>query len=169
MATWPLFVLELIGSGWEEGDVTASEAGSPLGTFEVGVAIVAADEGAAGPGDRDDQRGGALPGYDEAAGLKLPGRHAADRSPVLVVKGGEAVRVATEAIAGQIGLAAERIAAAIEAQAVATRQPGELGLESVEVSFGITLTAGVQALFTAQAESSAQVSITLARRSAAGS
>ena len=43
-------------------------------------------------------------------------------------------------------------------------ESGKLGLESVEVSFGITLSAGVQALFTAQAESSAQVSITLVRR-----
>lgn len=145
--------------------MTTLEAGSPVGTFEVGVAIVAADEGAAGPGDRDRQRGGALPGYDEVSGLKLPGRRAA-----LVVKGGEAVRVATEAIAGQIGLAAQRIAAGIEAQAVATAQPGKLGLESVEVSFGISLTAGVQALFTTQAESGAQVNITLTRRPpAAGS
>jgi hypothetical protein len=83
------------------------------------------------------------------------------------VKGGEAVRVATEAIAGQIGLAAERIAAAVEARAVAP-EPGKLSLDSVEVSFGITLTAGVQAMFTAQAESSAQVTIILARRPAAG-
>jgi hypothetical protein len=81
-----------------------------------------------------------------------------------LVKGGDAARVATEAIAAQIGLAAQRIAAAIEAQAVAAPQPGKLGLESVEVSFGITLTGGVQALFTAQAESSAHVNIILTRR-----
>ena len=165
---WLLFVLDLMG--WaEEGDVTTSEAGSSVGTFEVGVAIVAADEGPAGPADRDDQRDRALPGYDEAFGLKLPGGQTAGLPPAFVVKGGEAVRVATEAIAGQIGLAAQRIAAAIEAQAVAAPQPGEMGLESVEVSFGITLTGGVQALFTAQAGSSAQVNITLTRRPAAAS
>lgn len=144
------------------------DADNYVGSFEVGVAVVATDEAAVGPGGRDGQDGGALPGYDETSGLKLPGRHAADRPPALVVKGGQAVKVATEAIAGQIGLAAERIAAAIETQALAAPEPGKLGLESVEVSFGITLTAGVQALFTAQAESSAQVSITLARRSDAG-
>lgn len=139
-----------------------------VGPFEVGVAVVATEEPGADSGDRDGQRRGVLPGYDEASGFKIHGRHAVDRPPAIVVKGGEAVRIATEAIAGQIGLAAERIAAAIEAQAVATPQPGKLGLESVDVSFGITLTAGVQALFTAQGESSAQVTTTLARRPGAG-
>ena len=141
------------------------EVFSSEGSFEVGVAIMAADEVWAG--DSNGERGGALPGYDEASGLKVHGRHAADRRPAVVVKGREAVRVATEAIAGQIGLAAERIASAIEAQVVADPQPGKLGLESVDVSFGITLTAGVQTLFTAQGESSALVTITLARRPAA--
>lgn len=162
-----IFVLAPMGLGG--GDVTASEASSPVGAFEVGVAIVAVDEGPAGPSHGDGRRGGALPGYDEAVGLKLTARHAESLRSAVVVKGEAAVRVATEAIAGEIGLAAERIAAAIEAQAVASPQPGKLGVESVEVSFGITLTAGVQALFTAQAESSAQVSITLTRCPATGS
>lgn len=137
--------------------------------FEVGVAIVAPDESVNRLADRDGESGQTLPGYDEASGLKLSRRHDADRPPAVVVKGGEAVRVATEAIAGQIGLATQRIAAAIEAQAVAASKTGVLGLESVEVSFGITLAAGVQALFTAQAESSVQVNITLARRPAGSS
>jgi len=141
--------------------VTTSETGNLVGTFDVGVAIVAAEENPLRPGDR-----GPLPGYDEAFGLKPSGRQASDGRPAVVVRGGEAVRIATEAIAGQIGLAAQRIARAIEAQALTAPEPGELGLESVEVSFGITLTAGVQALFTAQAESSAQVNITLTRRMA---
>lgn len=141
--------------------MTTSETGSAVGTFEVGVAIVAAEENPLRPGDRG---GSSLHGYDEAFGLKPSGRQASDGPLAVVVKGGEAVRVATEAIAGQIGLAAQRIARAIEAQALTAPEPGELGLESVEVSFGITLTAGVQALFTAQAESSAQVHITLTRR-----
>jgi len=147
--------------------VTTLEADSVGGSFEVGVAVVAAEEDGPRVGGGDGESAGALPGYDDASGLRLPGRRAADRPPALVVKGGEAVRVATEAIAGQIGLAAERIAAAVEARAVAP-EPGKLSLDSVEVSFGITLTAGVQAMFTAQAESSAQVTIILARRPAAG-
>ena len=143
--------------------MTPMEADGPLGVFEVGVALVVPREGPTGPGGRDSQDGGDLPGYDEASWLSK-GRHATDR---VVEKGGEAVRAATEAVAGQIGLAAQRIATAIEAQAIAAPGPGKLGLESVEVSFGITLAAGVQALFTAQAESSAQVNIVLARRPAA--
>lgn len=145
--------------------MTASGTDNPVGTFDVGVAIVAAERNAVSPSDRDDHADASLPGYDEAFGLK----QAADRGAAVVVTGGEAVRVATEAIAGQIGLAAQRIATAIEAKGLAAPGPGQLSLESVEVSFGITLTAGVQALFTAQAESSAQVNITLTRRPAASS
>ena len=141
-----------------------TEADDWLGSFGVAVAVVPTDGDPAGSGARDDEDADALPGYDEAAGLRLPIRRASDR---VLIKGEEAVRAATEAIAGQIGLAAQRVAAAVEAQAVTAPLPGDLGVESVEVSFGITLTGGVQALFTARAESSAQVSITLARHPAA--
>lgn len=140
--------------------MTTSGTDSPVGMFDVGVAIAAAEKVPVRSSDRDNHSSTSLPGYDEAFGLK----QAADRGAAVVVKGGEAVRVATEAIAGQIGLAAQRIATAIEAQGLAVPEPGQLGLEAVEVSFGITLTAGVQALFTAQAQSSAQVNITLTRR-----
>lgn len=143
-----------------------AETGRPGLAFEVAVAIMPGSEDRAGPGRWDDERPGALPGYDDAAGLKDLGRAAGDR---IVIAGEEAVRAATEAIAGQIGLTAQRIAAAIEAQADPSPQPGSLGLESVAVSFGITLTGGVQALFTAQAESSVQVNITLSPRPATGS
>jgi hypothetical protein len=143
-----------------------SELDDSVLMFEVGVAIVPVDEGTVGSGDRDDESSDVFPGYEEASGVKLPGRRAAER---VVVKGGEAVRAATEAIAGQIGLTAARIAAGIGEHVVTAPQPGEFGLESVEVSFGITLTGGVQAMFTAQAESSAQVNITLTRRMATGS
>lgn len=37
------------------------------------------------------------------------------------------------------------------------------GLDSVEVQYGVTLSAGLQTVFTAQAESSVQVTITLTR------
>jgi hypothetical protein len=39
-----------------------------------------------------------------------------------------------------------------------------MAVESIEVSFGVTLAAGVQAMFTAQAESSVQVTVTLSPR-----
>jgi hypothetical protein len=82
----------------------------------------------------------------------------------LVVKGDAAVKAATEALASQIGVTAQRIAQAIEAQMTAA-PPGKLGVDAVEVSFGVTLAAGVQAVFTAQAESSAQVTVVLTRQS----
>ena len=80
--------------------MVGSETSGLVGKFEVGVAIVAAEEGAARPSE-DDEPGVGLSGYDEAFGLKLPSRNIGDRPPTLVVKGGEAVKVATEAIAGQ--------------------------------------------------------------------
>jgi hypothetical protein len=161
---WMPFVLDLVRYRREGGEMMPTEANDPLGVFEVGVALVVARESPTRPSDRDSQDGGEdLPGYDEASWLSK-GRHATDQ---VVEKGGEAVQAATDAIAEQIGLAAQRIATAIEAQAIAAPGPGKLGLESVEVSFGITLSVGVQALFTAQTESSAQVSIVLARRPAA--
>jgi hypothetical protein len=40
---------------------------------------------------------------------------------------------------------------------------GHMGIESVEVSFGITLISSVQTPFTAQAESSAQVTVKFSR------
>lgn len=126
--------------------------------FQVGVAIqqlpLEDDRQVSAPG---------VPGYDEASGRGDGGRHRADRRSVIIEKGGEAVRVAAEAIASQIGLAAQHIAAAIERQAPTPPVGGALGLDSVEVSFGVTLAAGVQALFTTQAESSAMVTITLSR------
>jgi hypothetical protein len=102
-----------------------------------------------------------LPGYSEASEQRLRQR-AAD----LVVKGDAAVKLATEAIASQIGITAQRIAASIDAQTLTEVQPGKLGVDCVEVAFGVTLSGGVQALFTAQGESSAQVTVTLTRRSA---
>jgi Trypsin-co-occurring domain 1 len=129
-------------------------------SFEVGVAIVTLDNDPAQGGSY-----GAHAGYENASGIRMHRKDMAAAPSVIVVKGTDAVYVATEAIAGQIALATERIAAAIQARSVAHPQPGGLNLESVEVSFGITLAAGVQALFTAQAESSAQVSITLTQQS----
>jgi hypothetical protein len=127
-------------------------------SFGVGVALHVPATG--GP-----DGGEAVPGYDEAEGRRGWGRPVADRVTVVIEKGEDAVRAATEAIAAQIGVTAQQIAVSIEQQAISHPAPGRLGLESVEVSFGVTLTGGVQALFTAEAESSAQVTITLARRS----
>lgn len=77
--------------------------------------------------------------------------------------GADIVRDATDALAAQIGATARRIADAIGQQDQEPAKPGTFGLDSVEVAFGVTLTGGVQTLFTLQAESSVQVTITLSR------
>ena len=83
--------------------------------------------------------------------------------------GERAVKIATDALAGQIAATAQRIATVIDQAQVNFSSSAAFGLERVEVSFGVTLSAGVQALFTAQAESSAQITITLSRRGDDGS
>lgn len=125
--------------------------------YEVAVAVVRIDQNI----KEGDQQTRGIPGYDESWG-RSSGAHAAGRS-ILLEKGENAVRAATEAIASQIGIAARRIAESIEKQSWPPTQSGALGLQTVEITFGVTLAAGIQALFTAQAGSSAQVTITLSR------
>jgi hypothetical protein len=141
--------------------VSASEDNdSPAKGYDVGVAIVPIwqDLGAQRSAEQPTAAGG-IPGYDETAGR---GRsHSTDRGALFIERGEEAVRAATEAIAAQIGLATQRIASEIGGQIVPSSVAGSLDLESINVSFGVTLSTGVQALFTAQAESSVQVTITL--------
>jgi hypothetical protein len=138
--------------------VTVSEQ-SHSGTeaYEVAVAVVPIEQNV----KEGNQQTPGVPGFDEAWG-RSSGDHAAGRS-ILIEKGETAVRTATEAIASQIGIAAQRIAESIENQSWPTAQPGSLGLQTVEITFGVTLSAGIQTLFTAQADSSAQVTITLSR------
>jgi Trypsin-co-occurring domain 1 len=139
--------------------VTASElSGGSAEAYEVAVAVVPIERTTEVGG----QETGEIPGYDESWGRGL-GAHAAG-SAVLIEKGEDAVRAATEAIARQIGIAAQRIVETIEKESWSPSAPGALGLETVEVTFGVTLAAGIQTVFTAQAGSSAQVSITLSRQ-----
>jgi hypothetical protein len=135
----------------------SDESGLAVGEYEVAVAITPVIDSSHGPSF--PARGtAARPGFDQTSG-----RHAAGSSSLLA-KGDAAVRLATEAIARQIGLAAQRIAEAIDTQAISSPASGGLDLESIEVSFGVTLSAGIEALFTAKSESSAEVTIVLSRR-----
>jgi hypothetical protein len=135
--------------------------------FEVGVAVLPLRQivPAPRPGSHPAADSG-IPGFDEAQGRAR--LHSPDKVPFLIEKGEAAVRAATEAIAAQIGLAAQRIAASIAEQVTSppaeSGGPGALGLDSVSVSFGVTLAAGIQAMFTAQADSSVQVTVTLSPR-----
>jgi Trypsin-co-occurring domain 1 len=143
--------------------VSESTAGAPgFRQYEVGVAIMPLDDTLlVRPDEQEKQGTDRIPGYDEALGRSRD--HGPGLRPALIEKGEEAVRAATEAIASQIGLATQRIARAVAGEAVPAPCAGELGLESVQVSFGVTLTAGVQTLFTAQAGSSVLVTLTLSR------
>lgn len=144
----------------------SSVAGSSgLESYEVGVAVLPL-RGGAGARDNDrrvtDPGAGGIPGYDDIIGRK-GFRWTGQLSPV-IERGEAAVQAATEAIGSQIGAAAQRLAASIEIEAAKSQAAPTLRLESVAVSFGVTLISGVQAMFTAQAESSAQVTITLSRQ-----
>lgn len=120
--------------------------------YEVGVAIVPLDGERVGR----DPGSSTVPGYDD-----LRGR---GRGARLIRKGQQVVDATTEALAAQIARSADQIAQTINAQIGPVAHSGQLDLESVDVSFGVTLTAGLQALFTAQGESSVLVTITLKRR-----
>lgn len=147
------------------GDVTISGKGEGTSGegYEVAVAVMPVGDVGGQPDTSSERSGGYLPGHDDAIGCPWGQRRA-----VLLEQGEQAVKVATEALARQIAETAQRIGAVIAEQVVSS-SPETFGLESVEVSFGVTLAAGVQALFTAQAESSAQVAITLSRRADHGS
>lgn len=145
--------------------MTAADSGTSAGPFEIGVAVIRLGEMV--PAPRSASSPGAdsgIAGFDEAKGGLWHATQNVQNIPILIEKGDDAVRAATEAIAGQIGLAAKRIARSIEEQMRSAPPPaGALDLDSVSVTFGITLAAGLQAVFTAQATSSAQVTITLSR------
>lgn len=131
--------------------------GGNVEPFDVGVAILSltADQ------DRTPADDDGVAGFTDTIGRRS---RAGERVALVIEKGDEAVRRATEAIAQQIVKTARRIATVIEAEEI-SRGPGDgMCLESVQVTFGISLTGGVQAMFTAQTESSAQVTITLSRQ-----
>jgi len=144
------------------------ENGTAAPRFEVAVAFASPDAlqtVAADPAGetRAGAGGGGIPGVDDAAwSLRREPRPAGSR-PVLVEMGEGIVRDATDALAAQIGATARRIADSIGQQDEGPAKPGAFALDSVEVAFGVTLTGGVQTLFTLQAESSVQVTITLSR------
>lgn len=134
-------------------------------SYDVGVAVLPLRGGA---GERDNDRqaaepeAGSIPGFDDIIGRKR--FHLPDQAAPVILRGEAAVQAATEAIADQIAVTAKRLAASIEIEVAKSPAPSTLSLESVALSFGVTLTSGIQAMFTAQAGSSVQVTITLSRQ-----
>lgn len=139
----------------------ASATSGGAGPYEVGVAIMPLPpRGQAGPEPSDHVVG--IPGYQDTIG-----KHSSRIDGIAMVQRGEdALYAAIDAIGGQIALIAQRIGSSIEVSAQSSQDAGSqaFGIESVQVSFGITLSAGLQTVFTAQAESSAQVTLTLSRQ-----
>ena len=135
--------------------------GGNVEPFDVGVALVplTADQ------DRTSAGEDGVAGFTDTIGRRS---RVGERVSLVIEKGDDAVRLATEAIARQIVKTARRIATVIEAEELSCGPGGGMCLESVQVTFGISLTGGVQAMFTAQTESSAQVAITLSRQPASG-
>jgi hypothetical protein len=139
----------------------AEPEGHEGGTYDVAVAVVATDERL----ERAREATVGIPGFEDTRGRSS--RSGATVGAVILEKGDDALRIATEAIAGQINVTAQRIAETINKGSWPLPQQGELGLQGVEITFGVTLTSGIQAMFTAQAGSSAQITIRLGRSSEA--
>ena len=116
---------------------------SGLQFYDVGVAILPLRDGTV---DRRADRpvaespSGQIPGYDEVLGRKE--FRSADRRSLLIERGEDAVRVATEGIAAQIALAAQRMAEAIDTRVAESSNPATLSLRSVGISFRITIDFG---------------------------
>lgn len=133
--------------------------------FEVGIILRPGagqlgdlESGAQPPGDRQSQDG-----YDEATG-----RWWGAGRDKLVGLGEDAVRLASTAVAAQVATVAEQVAARLERSTISHGAPGQLALDTVELTFGVALTAGtgsaINAFVTAEGESSFEVTISLTRR-----
>jgi Trypsin-co-occurring domain 1 len=96
--------------------------------------------------------GGTVAGFEDVKGR--------GGSAALLAKGEAALQAATEALARQIAATACRLGGAVSEQ-VRLRPESAACLDEVTVTFGITLSAGLQTVFTTQAESSVQVTVSL--------
>ncbi|WP_322748678.1 MULTISPECIES: hypothetical protein [unclassified Frankia] len=135
-------------------------------TCDVGVALV--DRDSTGDADADTGDDGES-WLVEAAGRG--GQHRRTRRAAVVERGEEAVRAAVRALSSQIGVVAGEVARGLDGQGLVEAAPGRLGVDAVEVSFGVTLTAGsgqaIQAVLSVEGEAAVQVTVSLTRRPAA--
>lgn len=130
--------------------------------YDIAVALMPADGLLATASDGEEQPDSTVPGFEDAFGTKGSER----RSGVLIERGEEAVLAASDAIARQIGTAAARIAMAIEDKTEPMLNAENINMESIEITFGIALSAGVTTVFTAQGESSVEVTLRLSPKTA---
>ncbi|WP_239339529.1 CU044_2847 family protein [Frankia sp. CiP3] len=119
---------------------------------EVGVALAPAASVKVRPGG---------PGLEDASGAHRR------RGPV-VRRGEEAVRAAVAAVTGQISLVAAEVSRQLDGAGLVEPAPGQLSVDSVEVKFGVTLTAGsgkaIEAVLSVEGEAAVEVTVALARR-----
>jgi len=78
------------------------------------------------------------------------------------------VRAAVAAVTGQISLIAAEVSRQLEGAGLVEPAPGQLGVDTVEVTFGVTLTAGsgkaIEAVLAVEGEAAVQVTVSLTRR-----
>ncbi|WP_250285323.1 MULTISPECIES: hypothetical protein [unclassified Frankia] len=119
-----------------------------------------------GDARRDAGQGGES-WLEETAGRA--GQHRRDRRAAVVQRGEQAVRAAVRALSSQIGVVAGDVARGLDGQGLVEAAPGQLGVDAVEVSFGVTLTAGsgqaIEAVLSLEGEAAVQVTVSLTRRS----
>jgi len=122
--------------------------------YEVAVALAPADR-LAGPVGGSDRylAEQTVAGFEDLTGTS--------RRLSLLEKGEEALCDASDALARRAAIVAARMADAVSTEIQSTNISADTALEAIEVSFGITLSAGLQTVFTTQAESSVQVTVTL--------
>lgn len=141
-------------------EVSNSDQPGIIRPYDVAIAImptVPIQTNSAMIGDRDTTAQ-SVPGFEDTRG----GRASSERRDnALIERGEQAVAAAADAVAGQIGTVVARIAKAVEHETALSLDAESPSVESVEVSFGITLTAGLTTVFTAQGGSSVQVTVTL--------
>ncbi len=141
-------------------------AGGQDGAWQCQVGVELVDTGSGG-----EQGGHGEPGEADAPAWleEAAGRHRGRRSRNSVVRRGEqALRAAGRAVSAQVAVMATEIVRGLDGTGLTDPPPGALGLDSVEVGFGITLTAGlgnaVEAVVSAEGEAAVQVTVTLTRR-----
>ncbi|EFC82833.1 hypothetical protein FrEUN1fDRAFT_4029 [Parafrankia sp. EUN1f] len=133
---------------------SAPSAREDVAEFEVGVLLRAAQEDS---------------GLDESTSFQsASGEPDGPRRNRVAVLGEAVLNATADAIAAQIGAVAERLGTELARRPIGSPEPGQLGVQSVELTFGLTFTAGagkvVEALLTAGGEATTQVSVVLARR-----
>jgi hypothetical protein len=97
-----------------------------------------------------------------------PASNAGQAKPTRHLERGSRALEIMDSLGEYIGDVSQRLAAAVDGASSGVDAAGGLRVESLDITFGVTLGAGIAALFTIQNESSAQVTVTLSRQQGSG-